>query len=295
MDLLAGLGAIFFLVLVAFLVKKKARDGISATAPEKNKQLFLLAGWLVAYNWVLAFANNRFGWDQGILATYFFVPTVVATTFKPRGKRWDGLVDLFLICWMWIPNDFGLKIIFSTWGGGALGYCLTVLTGMTYILILFTGWRNIDFKLDWSLTKRDCVWIVSAYFILAVLVIPPALAVGFIHPGIIKNPVKAALSPFIWFAPALVEELIFRGVIQRAMIKWLRPVAGIVASAIIFGFSHLDNKAGDYRYPNWRYVFFASIAGVVYGLVCHKRNLQSSVTVHFLVDFTWVILFRGGK
>ncbi len=297
MDLFAWMGVVFFLLLIVLLVKKNRREAIQASVSSGDARLFLLSGLIILYNVMLATEQRRFGTGQWMAFVYFMGATIIVFAFpsNPEGRAVALLGDFILICWLWIPNDFGLNYMFQSWGGGALGYALTAFTGMVFVLIVYTGWRRAPFNLSWKFAKKDLAWIFGAYLILAALIIPLAIKVGFIHLGLIKSPGKALLSLFIWFAPALCEELIFRGVIQRVLIGWFRPVAGIILASLIFGLSHIDNKAGDYSYPNWWYVFLAGIAGSFYGIVAYKRNLQSSATLHFLVDFTWVLFFRGGK
>ena len=148
MNWLTGLLVVSFLVTVAFLVSEKFRDWLTEKASERNSSLWKVAALLIVCNVGLAIYENRIGIYQWIFLVYLCVPTVIATVFKRRGSKWDLLVDLVIICWMWIPNDFGLNPIFKSWGGGMFGYALTAFTGMAYIIILFTGWRKVDLGLD---------------------------------------------------------------------------------------------------------------------------------------------------
>ncbi len=283
--------------MVILFVRRSFRSRIAES--NRDNRLIALGLGVVCTLWncIVAIGERRFGMDQWVAFVYFMAPAMIATAFPPKSEhpKRNLLVDLLLICWFWIPNDFGLHYMFRAWGGGMFGYALTAFVGMIYMLVLFPTWRDVDLALDWKFCKKDLVWIAGGYLALAALIIPIAIKVEFIHVGLIKNPAKAPVALFIWFAPALCEELIFRGVIQRVMIGWFRPVAGIALASVIFGFAHIDNSAGIYACPNWWYVLFAGIAGGAYGIVAYKRNLQSSATLHFLVDFTWVILFRGGK
>jgi uncharacterized protein len=46
-------------------------------------------------------------------------------------------------------------------------------------------------------------------------------------------------------------------------------------------------------YPNWKYVFLATIAGLFYGHVWMKTgSLLPGALVHALVDVSWHVLFR---
>lgn len=62
----------------------------------------------------------------------------------------------------------------------------------------------------------------------------------------------------------------------------LPVVAALIASSMIFGFAHFED---------WRYVFFASLAGVAYGWTYYKtKNLVASAMVHMGVDAIWSLL-----
>jgi membrane protease YdiL (CAAX protease family) len=59
-------------------------------------------------------------------------------------------------------------------------------------------------------------------------------------------------------------------------------------ASIIFGFSHILHAP----FPNWRYVFLATIAGLFYGRAWMKTNsIFPGTIVHALVDTTWFALF----
>jgi membrane protease YdiL (CAAX protease family) len=58
---------------------------------------------------------------------------------------------------------------------------------------------------------------------------------------------------------------------------------------VIFGLSHIIHAP----YPNWKYVLLATIAGLFYGRSWMKTgSLVPGALMHFLVDFSWHILFK---
>lgn len=290
--------AILSIVLLIMLVDRGMRLGFVGYFEKYPFNLATVALALFLVNLMCAFGSGRVGISQVVYLAYLTVPVSLAMLFRPQGSRrwWDGLLDLFIVCWLWIPNDFGLGLIFASWGGGMFGYALTAFTTMSLMIIIFAGFRKLNLGLDWSIGKRDWRFLLGMYLLLFLFIVPLAVKIGFIHPGLVKSPAKALIALVIWFAPALCEELIFRSVIQQAMIRWLRPFWGIAVASAVFGIAHIDNKAGIYSYPNWWYVLFATIAGAAYGFVYYKtKKLQCSATLHFLVDFTWVLFFKSGK
>ncbi|MCY3413678.1 MAG: CPBP family intramembrane metalloprotease [Candidatus Heimdallarchaeota archaeon] len=58
-------------------------------------------------------------------------------------------------------------------------------------------------------------------------------------------------------------------------------VPALMASAMIFGFAH---------FQDWRYVFFATLAGMGYGMTYFKtKNIAAAAMVHMGVDAVWAI------
>lgn len=79
----------------------------------------------------------------------------------------------------------------------------------------------------------------------------------------ISSPVRAFTVPFTFVVIAPVtEELLFRGLIQRALRARYGPRVAIGTSALLFGAFHLDAQA----------LFFATIVGVVLGVVAQRAG-----------------------
>lgn len=88
------------------------------------------------------------------------------------------------------------------------------------------------------------------------------------------------------FAP-LVEELLFRGVLLRALLRRMQPVAAILASAVIFALVHY---IGD---PN-TLPFLPALAGLgaVLAIVAVRSgDLSTSIFIHAGFNLTTMILF----
>ena len=59
-------------------------------------------------------------------------------------------------------------------------------------------------------------------------------------------------------------------------------MAALAVSSMIFGFAH---------FQDWRYVFFATIAGYGYGYTYYKTdNLLAAAMVHMGVDAVWSLI-----
>jgi membrane protease YdiL (CAAX protease family) len=72
--------------------------------------------------------------------------------------------------------------------------------------------------------------------------------------------------------PALVEEILFRGLIQRCFEKGLGPVRAIVLTGILFGAFHLNP---------FNFVPLAAL-GIYLGFIAYRANsVWSSIAAHF--------------
>jgi membrane protease YdiL (CAAX protease family) len=87
---------------------------------------------------------------------------------------------------------------------------------------------------------------------------------------------------------AFAEEALFRGFLQASLARWLGGRAGgawatIGLASLAFGIAHY--AAGPLM------VFFASIAGVAYGLAYRHGGLLASVSAHFGFNLFHILLF----
>jgi membrane protease YdiL (CAAX protease family) len=90
------------------------------------------------------------------------------------------------------------------------------------------------------------------------------------------------LSIVMIFFVALVEELLFRVLLQPQLIERTGAVAGIVITSVIFGAMHSG-------YANGYELLFATGAGVVLGVAFYEtRNLPFVVTIHAINN---IVLF----
>jgi len=78
----------------------------------------------------------------------------------------------------------------------------------------------------------------------------------------------------VWFAfmPALLEELLFRGVLFAIFERLRGPLFAIGASALLFGIAHLDPTHGA----------VATLLGLQLGLLRHLHGLGLAIVAHFL-------------
>ena len=80
-----------------------------------------------------------------------------------------------------------------------------------------------------------------------------------------------------------VEEVVFRGYLQRQFIGWARGgvVAGVLASAVVFG--------GAHAYQGVRNIALLTVFGVLFSLLAlYRRSLRAGMFAH-----SWHDLIAG--
>lgn len=83
----------------------------------------------------------------------------------------------------------------------------------------------------------------------------------------------------------LVEELFFRGFLQRALVRRLGPVVGIGITAVLFGLTHFDLTA----------LLGLTAFGVVLGVLAHRRgSLGAPIVAHVVFNAVAVAFYLAG-
>jgi uncharacterized protein len=165
---------------------------------------------------------------------------------------------------------------------------LVTLNGAMLILIIAIIARRKLSRRDLGLTGG----LRLAYLIPfgALVAVPLALMEYAIlgNKPLIPNPSASeliGLSIVMIFFVALVEELLFRVLLQPQFIERSGAVAGILITSVLFGAYHAS-------YGNVYEVLFAAGAGVVFGVAFYKtNNLPFVVTIHAVEDILlWGVL-----
>lgn len=236
-----------------------------------------------------------------LLGIYFSWPVFVFWRLAGRDST-ASLLDVVLVLLIWFPQEF--EIIDVDWASlHRIPIPVGVFVTVVFLLILLTSRQSIELHCPGNIRATDLVAMGIAYVVLLAIIVPIGTSVNFVELGLnhrfLGNPFSLiSLFLAIFLAVALPEELLFRGWIQNLLMTRLKFLPGLLAAAVIFGLSHLDNKAvtstHTFNMPNWWYALFATFAGLAYGFVYHKRkSLFTSALLHAVVDFTWVIFFAG--
>jgi len=240
---------------------------------------------------IYALGNQAFSLKgTGKLILFLSLPTlIIFLANQKRNNKW--IFYLVAILLIWLPFDF--RWLGGIWTGKVV-YAFNVLVAFNLAIILFAVYSQIkDVGYDLIINKSIIYHALVNFTIFAVIAIPLGLGIKFLsfaprNQGFI--PVfLTALGIFLF--TALPEELLFRGLMQNILGKWLgSDTKALIIASILFGLAHLNNAA----YPqNIKYCLLATIAGIFYGRVyLATRSILAGAITHALVDVVWHELFK---
>lgn len=288
--------AFFFLAMLLFAARGVA-DHVSARLGS-GAGILLGAAAFFAYL-VYALGTNSFSFGRTFAAACFvFVPIAIAGSAERRAAgTWQDYITVLGI-WLAVkplPNWWGFSLSHWWWPypEEKLAYVLTVLLALNVALAAFVLMRRIDgigYTIGWG--YHWGFFVLGSFVVFACVAIPLGTAIHFISfaPRWHEWRSVVFVSLGIFFFTAWPEEFLFRGLLQNMLQRSCKSeLAGWWTASVIFGFSHITN----FGFPNWRYVFLASIAGLFYGWTWRKTgSIFASALVHALVDASWHFLFQ---
>ena len=240
----------------------------------------------------------------GSYILWYIIPALIMIfpTFHIKLKPWSPLFHIVGVLILAIGFDnrstdpviggfIDLSYIFNAlW---VSGLCLAIIT------IQYDDYSEF---FNWNIDLKKIGFPIAILFSFAIIVLPIGLLTGFI----VWNPNWDGIDVFlitfigIWFTIALPEDVIARGIIQHQMLKSAREniskykkgynVVIILFASFIFGLSHWNNTSAEFV---WIYIGLATVAGIGFGVCWEKHGLFSSMLMHTLLDFTWVMCFTG--
>jgi len=226
------------------------------------------------------------------MAAYLGLPFLAL--WLPRKAPTRLWLEPLVIIWIWFPLEFGIIRRILITGTPDLHYAFAQLLAIDAGVIAFAVWNrtpHIGYRFEWDL--GILVNGTANFLVFAAIAIPLGLVIHFLRYSFSLSKLYPAPLAFagIFLFTALPEEFLFRGLIQN----WIQRVAAnksisLIAGAVIFGASHLNNGP---PIPNYRYFLMASIAGVFYGRAWRNTgSLMASSLTHALVDTFWSLFFR---
>ncbi len=172
---------------------------------------------------------------------------------------------------------------------GILGHLMMIRTAAVAVIGMRGGTRA-----QYVFVPAVSEWIAGVKWFLLMLpaVLPALWATGLWLPR--AHPNYWTMIPqflgILWVV-ALSEEFFFRGMLQN----WLEAgmgnrIAGLLVTSGLFGSAHLWFHGA---FPNWRFVFVATIFGVFCGLAWReKRSVPTSMVTHALGATLYRVFFQ---
>ncbi len=289
---------LLFLAVILSLLSTSLQSRLREILHLHPRAIWLVpAGLTLLFSVVLAAERAWSGTFLALVAAYVFVPTALVVFLRSRsGASQRPWLEFAVILLLWLPLEFtaGRDLLPRTaWSAANVTARGASITLALSLFLLYGDLKGMKYNLP----RR---WSDLAYPALGFLAVAPALTAlglwfGFLGP-FRPSPYGAAGFAWLWIRTllgvALPEELLFRALIQN----WLMQRFGathrtLLAAAVIFGASHLNNPPGPL--PNWRYMILASIAGFAFGKVFWKSSsVLSSAGLHALVNCTRHAFFR---
>ena len=88
---------------------------------------------------------------------------------------------------------------------------------------------------------------------------------------------KAVIVLAIAVLAPILEEMLFRGVLQPALAHWTTPALGLVMASLLFGLAHCLSKL---------YFLLATCVGLYFGWMAQEYNeIVAPAVAHGLYDF----------
>jgi membrane protease YdiL (CAAX protease family) len=233
-----------------------------------------------------------FGIHLLYFACYIYVPLLLAYVSVHTHPTLQVITGILAAASIWIPFDH--RWYKSFWPGRfpfAYEFCSLSAVLITIFLFLIVQKPILN---GYRLAPRgkDFRYIAVLSLLSFILIIPLGVMTGFLE---FRS--QLSFEPFyilafigIFLSIALVEEILFRGVLQNLFERLLKNRnAALAAASVLFGMSHWNNAKPGFVY---HYIVLASIAGVFYGLAYRKSNsLFPAIFLHALVDTLWLALF----
>ncbi len=174
-----------------------------------------------------------------------------------------------------------------------LGHLMWIRLGVTALLVL-REWDPGVFGF-WPRARE---WKAGLLYYAAVLI--PVLVLALWLHDVRFEPLHGAwwriagvaIGTFfgILWVVAFGEELLFRGVVERALLDhWRSPAAAVALSAVLYGSAHL----WFHKFPDWRRASVAALLGVGCGIAYWRTGgVRAPMVTHALVVTTWRVFFK---
>jgi membrane protease YdiL (CAAX protease family) len=214
--------------------------------------------------------------------------------------RKEQFLEISAFLFLIVPS---MALSFFAIKQGSLGFSLsavaTILRDLSLVsLILFFLWRNREsvrsigwhFKNFWKELLLGVILFFPFFYASAKLEnvlhalglsVPSTPLPAFLSP---KGFVEILLAFFLVAVVAIAEETIFRGYLMLRFKAMMNSPLAILLSAAVFSLGHgYEGTAG---------LVTVGFMGLIFAIIFQwRRSLVAPVVIHFLQDFTVIVLF----
>lgn len=200
-------------------------------------------------------------------------------------KKTFILILLFVLCFIAASLLMGIVAVYA-FDGGALAdsFRIFVMYSGSFILTIVglaifcraKGWRVPSArprpeKLNLPLILLALISIIAIDIVFAPLIeLLPSANLDALY-DMMSGGLWAVVTGVI--AAPILEEFLFRGIVQENMVRFSNPFAGIIIASLIFGMVHLIPQQ----------VIMATFSGLVIGTVFYLTgSLATAISIHML-------------
>lgn len=207
------------------------------------------------------------------------------------------LVVVIIICLLAVSSI--VSLVFSIPSISGLG----IIVGLVYFfrnkktrklnqtevgLNRFGLWDHI--RGNWLLMLVPSLLNVVA-IMLSMLILPDYLVhvIDRVEGVLTLDKMPILVIQFIIFA--FLEELVWRGVVQKNISKYFKPVNAVIVSSIFFAIAHAaEGPINIITYD----LFFILLNSIVYGFIFSKtKNIYISTLSHFIANLSGMLIFMS--
>ena len=298
---IAILWTVIGLVLVTV---KDGRKWIQETFDTVGMRILFVAGYLII-GWAIDYLpyafSNGFSWGIWYFWVFMLIPGILIVIPWNDDDTLSNIIRYLLVMLAWGIHD--QKLYQFSFAPDGYYNAINGLQTVFITLLAFTVYRK-PFKTDiadFNITVNDVKYGVFSLFVLFLILTPTGLFLGFLA----LNPTNDIILYFgifieIFIRVAIIEELLFRDIMQRAFDNFLdiskskaRSIGSLLLVSFIFGLFHANNLSDLTN--TIIYVTFAFIAGIFYAISWRfEKRILAAIITHVGVDLLWFTVFYAG-
>lgn len=205
-------------------------------------------------------------------------------------KLYDKSEITFAILWI-VIYTVAMGTLQNIFGLASLPHLLAliVISAAVYLFVKKYGLMEKYGLSGWTQNSRALLWIFPLW-IISCLNLFSGFKPDHPMPGLLYAAVSMALVGF-------VEEMLFRGILFKAMLKDGNVKAAIIVSSVTFGLGHIMNLfTGQDLVETLNQMVFAIAVGFIFTMVYYKGgSLLPCILAHSIIDVTSVFAADEGS